>query len=228
MANVNSLKPLIYINRYSGVIMAKIGFKYALLFLVCSLIFFIFGRMISYFLGWIFFVLMGFCFYFFRDPKRKITVDENLILSPADGTILEISNVDEPLVVKGKAKIVKIFLSVFNVHLQRAPVLGKISFIDKEGTKYLPANHPDASVKNVQNLVGINGKIPVLVKQIAGIIARKCDLWVKLDQDVVQGEKIGIIHFGSQVDIYFPENIKLNVAVGDKVIAGITVLAGKL
>ncbi|PKM92617.1 MAG: phosphatidylserine decarboxylase family protein [Elusimicrobia bacterium HGW-Elusimicrobia-4] len=206
--------------------MAKIGFNYVLLFLIFSLIFFISGGLLNYIFGVVFFLLMSFCFYFFRDPIRKIIVDENVILSPADGTVFEISDVDEPLVIKGRAKIVKIFLSVFNVHLQRTPVSGKISFINKEGTKYLPANHPDACVKNVQNLIGIkNGQMSILVKQIAGIIAQRCDLWIKLNQDVVQGEKIGIIHFGSQVDIYFPENIKLKVAVGDKVTAGITVIA---
>jgi phosphatidylserine decarboxylase len=183
---------------------------------------------LNYIFGGVFFLLLCFCFYFFRDPIRIITADENVILSPADGTVFEISDVDEPLVIKGRAKIVKIFLSVFNVHLQRAPISGKISYINKEGTKYLPANHPDACVKNVQNLIGIkNGQMSILVKQIAGIIAQRCDLWVKLNQDVVQGEKIGIIHFGSQVDIYFPEKIKLNVSVGNKVTAGITVI-GKI
>ncbi|MFA5780433.1 MAG: phosphatidylserine decarboxylase [Elusimicrobiota bacterium] len=208
--------------------MAKTGFNYVLLFLVFSLIFFISGGLLNYIFGVVFFLLMCFCFYFFRDPVRAIPADENIILSPADGTIFEISDIDEPLVIKGRAKIVKIFLSVFNVHLQRAPISGKISYVNKEGTKYLPANHPDACVKNVQNLIGIkNEQMYILVKQIAGIIAQRCDLWVKLNQDVVQGEKIGIIHFGSQVDIYFPEKIKLNVAVGDKVTAGITVIAGR-
>jgi phosphatidylserine decarboxylase len=208
--------------------MVKTGFSYVLLFLVFSLIFFISGGVLNYIFGGVFFLLLCFCFYFFRDPIRIITADENVILSPADGTVFEISDIDEPLVIKGRAKIVKIFLSVFNVHLQRAPISGKISYINKEGTKYLPANHPDACVKNVQNLIGIkNGQMSILVKQIAGIIAQRCDLWVKLNQDVVQGEKIGIIHFGSQVDIYFPEKIKLNVAVGDKVTAGITVI-GKI
>ncbi|MBI5573883.1 MAG: phosphatidylserine decarboxylase family protein [Elusimicrobia bacterium] len=206
--------------------MAKIGFRYIFLFLISSLIFFISGGPLNYIFSAVFFLLICFCFYFFRDPVRIITADDNVILSPADGTVFEISNVDEPLIIKGRAKIVKIFLSVFNVHLQRASISGKITFISKEGTKYLPANHPDAAVKNVQNLIGIeNGQMSVLIKQIAGIIAQRCDLWVKLNQDVVQGEKIGIIHFGSQVDIYFQEKIKLNVAVGDKVTAGITVIA---
>ena len=205
--------------------MVKTGFSYVLLFLVFSLIFFISGGLLNNIFGAVFFLLMCFCFYFFRDPYRKITIDENVILSPADGTVFEISDIDEPLVIKGKAKIVKIFLSVFNVHLQRTPISGKISFINKDGTKYLPANHPDAAVKNVQNLIGIeNGQISILVKQIAGIIAQRCDLWIKLNQNVAQGEKIGLIHFGSQVDIYFPEKIKLNIAVGDKVAAGITVI----
>lgn len=208
--------------------MAKTGFRYALLFLVFTLIFLITGGLLNYIFGGVFFLLMCFCFYFFRDPERKINADENVILSPADGTVFEVSDADEPLVIKGRAKIIKIFLSVFNVHLQRAPVAGQISFISREGTKYLPANHPDAAVKNVQNLVGISGKTPVLVKQIAGIIAQRCDLWVELNGGVSQGEKIGLIHFGSQVDIYFPADVKVNVAIGDKVTAGITVMGTRV
>jgi len=210
--------------------MARTGFGYILLFLVFSLIFFVSGGLLGYIFGAIFFVSTCFCVYFFRDPGRDIVIDENILLSPADGTVFEISETDEPQVIKGRARVVKIFLSVFNVHLQRTPVSGKVTFIDKGGTKYLPANHLDAAAQNVQNLVGINGGgsnagIPVLIKQIAGIIARKCVLWVKLNQEVVQGDKIGIIHFGSQVDIYFPENMRLKISVGDKVTAGISVIA---
>jgi len=93
----------------------------------------------------------------------------------------------------------------------------KLIYRKSERVLVLPANHKDASEKNRQNLVGINGKNQVLVKQVAGIIARKCDLWVKLNQSVSQGDKIGIIHFGSQVDIYLPKNISINVSIGDKV-----------
>ncbi|MDD5687190.1 MAG: phosphatidylserine decarboxylase [Elusimicrobia bacterium] len=207
--------------------MAKIGFSYIISLFIFSLIFFVSRGIFSYFsyiLSAIFFVLALFCFYFFRDPVRNIKFDENNILSPADGTVFEISNVEEPLFIKGKAKIVKIFLSVFNVHLQRTPVSGDIKFIHKQYGEYLPANHIEASVKNRQNVVGIEGKTKILIRQIAGIVARKCDLWVKLNQPVKQGDKIGIIHFGSQVDIYFPENVSVNVSIGDKVVGGITVI----
>ncbi|MBN1384304.1 MAG: phosphatidylserine decarboxylase family protein [Elusimicrobia bacterium] len=206
--------------------MAKIGFKYISLFLGLALVFFFYGGGISgYIIGGLFFLLTLFCLYFFRDPVRNVRIDENKILSPADGTIFEISDVDEPLFIKGRTKVIKIFLSVLNVHLQRSPIAGDIKFIQTQEGLVLPANHKDASEKNQQNLVGIiNGKTQILIRQIAGIIAQKCDLWIQLNQKVEQGDKLGIIHFGSQVDIYFPSNIKVNVEVGQKVVGGITVL----
>jgi phosphatidylserine decarboxylase len=204
--------------------MAKIGFNYIVIFFVIALLLFFLGGIFGYVLGSIFFLLMFFSFYFFRDPVRNIKIDENKILSPADGTVFEISEVEEPLFIKGKAKIVKIFLSVMNVHLQRTPISGNVKFVQKQDGLFLPANHEDASVKNQQNLVGIEGRTRILIRQIAGIIARRCNLWVKMDQSVKQGDKIGIIHFGSQVDIYFPQDVKVNVIVGQKVIGGITIV----
>jgi len=207
--------------------MVRVGLKYAFLFFVLFIIFLFFGLKIYfafYVLSGIFFLLFAFCFYFFRDPRRDIERDENIILSPADGTVFEISETDEPHFIKGRTKIVKIFLSVFNVHLQRAPVAGEIKFIKIQDGLVLKANHPDASEKNKQNLVGIQGKIPVLVKQIAGIIAQRCELWVKTDQKITQGDKIGVIHFGSQVDIYMPLYIEIKVKNGDKVAGGLTVI----
>ena len=207
--------------------MVRVGLKYAFLFFVLCVIFLFFGFKVNaafYVLSAVFFLLFVFCFYFFRDPVRNIGKDENIILSPADGTVFEISETDEPHFIKTRAKIVKIFLSVFNVHLQRAPIAGEIKFIKIQDGLVLKANHPDASEKNKQNLVGIRGKIPVLVKQIAGIIAQRCDLWVKMDQKIGQGDKIGVIHFGSQVDIYMPLDTEIKVKNGDKVAGGLTVI----
>lgn len=204
--------------------MAKIGFRYILLFFVLAFIFFVSGGILNYIFGSVFFLLTLFSFYFFRDPVRNVKIDDNKVLSPADGTIFEISEVTEPVFIKDKAKIIKIFLSVFDVHLQRTPVSGDIKFLQTQNGSFLPANHKDASVKNQQNLIGIEGKIPILIRQIAGIIARKCDLWIQLNQKVSQGDKIGIIHFGSQVDIYFSQDVKVGVSVGQKVKAGVTVI----
>ena len=207
--------------------MVKIGFKYAFLFFVPAIIFLISGFKVNsafFVLSAVFFLLFGFCFYFFRDPCREIKKDDNIILSPADGTVFEISETDEPHFIKGRARIVKIFLSVFNVHLQRSPVAGEVKFIKLQDGLILKANHPDASEKNKQNLVGIDGKIPVLVKQIAGIIAQRCELWVNMNKKIEQGDKIGVIHFGSQVDIYMPLDIEIKVKNGDKVAGGLTVI----
>ena len=207
--------------------MVTIGLKYAFLFFVLSAIFFFFGAKIDFaffILSGVFFILFAFCFYFFRDPVREIKKDENAILSPADGTVFEVSEVEEPEFMKGRVKLVKIFLSVFNVHLQRSPVAGEAKFIKIQPGLVLKANHPEASEKNRQNLIGISGKTPVLVKQIAGIIAQRCDLWVGLNQKVEQGGKIGVIHFGSQVDIYMPLDTDIKVKNGDKVAGGLTVI----
>lgn len=205
--------------------MAKTGFRYIILFFVLAFIFFACGGILNYIFGAVFFVLTLFCFYFFRDPDRTVRVDEKKILSPADGTIFEISEIEEPLFIKGKAKIIKIFLSVFNVHLQRSPVAGDVKFLRTQNGLFLPANHKNASDENQQNLIGIaGGKIQVLIRQIAGIIARKCELWVGLNQKINQGDKIGIIHFGSQVDIYIPREIEIKIKIGDKVKAGVTVI----
>jgi len=204
--------------------MAKIGFIYISFFLAISIILFIVGGLLCDVLSILLFLITLFCFYFFRDPSRNVIINENNILSPADGTVFEISEVEEPLFIKEKVKIIKIFLSVLNVHIQRAPVSGDVKYISEQKGSFLPANHVDASTKNTQNLIGFEGKSKILVKQIAGIIARKCDLWAKLNQKFNQGEKIGIIHFGSQVDIYVPNNTKINVTIGQKVKGGITIL----
>ncbi|OQA92810.1 MAG: phosphatidylserine decarboxylase [Elusimicrobia bacterium ADurb.Bin231] len=205
--------------------MAKIGLRYAFIFFVFAVVFLFIGGILNNIFGSVFIILCLFCFYFFRDPSRKILPNENHILSPGDGRVFEISVVDEPDFIKGKAKLVKIFLSVFNVHLQRSPISGKVEFIKMVPGLVLKANHPLASEKNRQNLIGIRGKFPVLVKQIAGIIAQRCDLWVEQGADVTQGDKIGIIHFGSQVDIYLPETAEIKINTGDKVVGGITVIA---
>ena len=169
----------------------------------------------------VFFVLTVFCAYFFRDPARVIPQDEKLILSPADGKILEIIEGKDP----GFAEpvwILRIFLSVFEPHLQRSPVKGRVKAIAYKKGKFLDARDPQAPFQNEQNRIEIGG---VVITQIAGLIARRIVCWVKEGQSVQAGEKIGLIRFGSQVDMVFPKNVTLRVKTGDFVTAGDTVIA---
>ncbi len=165
-------------------------------------------------------VILGvFCLYFFRDPERKPILDENVLLSPADGTVLEIADED------GK-KALRIFLSVFNVHLQRSPCKGTINKVTYIPGRFFPAMDPRAHSANEQNVFIIKSEAgEIIIKQIAGIIARRVVSWVKQGTAVEQGEKIGFIKFGSQVDILVEQNVELMVKLGEKVIAGETVIA---
>ena len=186
-----------------------------------------------------------FTLYFFRDPYRKIPDGNNLILSPADGTIIEISDVNEDTFIKEPSVKVAIFLSVFNVHINRAPCDGKIALLDYRKGKFLVASEPEASRQNERNSIGIlapnsprelgvakedNYSTPhfkVLVRQIAGIIAQRivCDL--EMNQQVKKGQRIGMIKFGSRTEVYIPKNKleRLEVKINDKVKGAETVLA---
>ncbi|MDR2351484.1 MAG: phosphatidylserine decarboxylase [Endomicrobium sp.] len=160
-----------------------------------------------------------FCLYFFRDPKIEITQGENLILSPCNGTVLEVSE-------NKTEKVVRVFLSVLDVHLQRAPIAGKVLSVEYKPGKFLKAMESEAHIVNEQNVITIeneNGKY--LVKQIAGILARRCVSWVKPGDILKLGDKIGIIKFSSQVDLHMPKNVEVKVKKGNKVVSGVTIFA---
>lgn len=173
------------------------------------------------------FLAAGYCAYFFRDPVRTIPTGEKLLLSPADGKILEVAEVQE----NGAAvRLVRIFLSVFDPHLQRAPLPGVVKGIRYTKGKFLDARHPKAHFENEQNRVEIlaqvgNKKFPISVTQIAGLIARRIVCWVNEGQVLKAGQQYGLIRFGSQVDLTFPLSFEVKVKVGDRVEAGATVLA---
>jgi phosphatidylserine decarboxylase len=175
----------------------------------------------------LFFLATAFCAYFFRDPARVIPVGLKLVLAPADGKILEIIEGQDPIVT-GPVWIVRIFLSVFEPHLQRSPVAGKIRAIEYKTGKFLDARDPQAPFENEQNrieIISAAGTHRYVVTQIAGMIARRIVCWVKVGQDVQAGEKIGLIRFGSQVDVVMPKALNLKVKAGDFVTAGDTILA---
>ena len=160
-----------------------------------------------------------FCVYFFRDPKIEITQGEGLILSPCNGTVLEVSENETE-------KVIRVFLSVFDVHLQRSPIAGKVIAVEYKPGKFLKAMEPEAHIVNEQNHIVIeNENGTYIVKQIAGILARRCVAWVKPGDVLKTGDKIGVIKFSSQVDLHMPKNAEIKVKQGDKVVSGITVFA---
>ena len=173
-----------------------------------------------------FFLGLGFLFVtcFFRDPERHIPNEPNVIVSPADGKITEIITEKEPI--NGElCKRVTIFLSVFNVHVNRVPIAGTIDEIRYNPGKFLAAFNPKASMDNEQNIILINnGKTHVFVKQIAGLIARRIVCWPKKGDYYESGQRYGLIRFGSRVDILLPETTKLSVTCGDRVSGGKSII----
>ena len=171
-------------------------------------------------------ILPGFVAYFFRDPRRLIPADDNLLVSPADGKIIEVSEVEETRYLKRRAKKIVIFLSIFNVHINRVPCSGEIREVNYHPGKFLIGFHEKASLDNEQNGVVLrtNGKELAFV-QIAGFIARRIVCYLKKGQTVKRGERFGLIRFGSRMDLYLPLDLKIAVKVGDRVTGGESILA---
>ena len=164
--------------------------------------------------------------YFFRDPERTGERGEHLVISPADGKVVQIAEVDEPAFLKEKAVRISIFMNVFNVHVNRYPVSGIVRYVQYNPGKFLNAAEDKASLENEQSSVGIEaGSNGVLVRQIAGLIARRIVTYSANGQHVQQGDRMGIIRFGSRVDVFLPTTAKPRVKVGDITFAGVTVLA---
>jgi len=164
-------------------------------------------------------------FYFFRDPDRTPPMGEDIIVSPADGTVIRIEPVDEESFVASKAVQVSIFLSIFNVHVNRLPLSGIVKRVDYMKGRFLPAFNHKASIQNEQTIIGIENKqCKIVFKQIAGLLARRIVCNLKEGQSVVKGARFGIIKFGSRVDMIVPKNVRLQVTRGDKVKAGETII----
>jgi len=194
---------------------AKEGHLYILILAGLGLIALLFGFI---WVGVVFLIFAGFVIFFFRDPERNFVVKGREILSPADGTIVSIRKDD------GQDTI-SIFLSVFNVHVNRAPVGGKITAIQYSKGKFLAAFDQRASRENERNSITIDhdGK-PLRFVQIAGLIARRIICWRREGEILSAGERIGLIKFGSRVDVFFPPGSTVRAKMGDKVKAGETVL----
>ncbi len=171
----------------------------------------------------IFLILLIFIFYFFRDPERVVPLGDDILVSPADGLITNISEYKE-----GKKSYTKvsIFLSVFNVHIQRLPLSGQITKIDYIEGKFINATFNKASEENERlRLTLKSGSNVIYITQIAGLIARRIICYLKTNERVNQGERYGIIKFGSRVDIEFPNSYNLMVSIGQQCIGGETIIA---
>lgn len=172
--------------------------------------------------------LMAFTLYFFRDPLRKLPpgYNDNEIISPADGKVMMIEEIDDNVYLNSKAKMIGIFLSPLNVHVNRVPVTGTVGYYQYIKGDYIVAFDHKSSERNERTVIGIDtGKFKVMFKQIAGFVARRivCDL--RVNDEIDAGDTFGMIMFGSRVDIIFPENSVVKVSVNQKVTGGETVLA---
>jgi len=164
--------------------------------------------------------------YFFRDPERSGERGPNLVVAPADGKLIMITEVDEPAFIGGRATRLSIFMNVFNVHVNRYPVDGTVRYVHYNPGKFLNAAAEKSSLENEQSSVGIqSGSYRILVRQIAGLIARRIVTYSKSGQSVKQGDRMGLIRFGSRVDVFLPTDAKLRVQLGTLTTAGTTVLA---
>jgi phosphatidylserine decarboxylase len=202
------------------------GWKFVPVFAVVTLILFWMWEP----LGWIGVILTIWCYYFFRDPKRAVPENAGLLVSPADGVVSLIERAvppeglgfgPEPLV------RVSVFMSVFNCHVNRAPIAGRVTAVVYRPGKFFNASLDKASEENERNALAIempDGR-SIAVVQIAGLIARRILCWSKPGDRLATGERFGLIRFGSRLDVYLPEGVHPQVALGQTMVAGETVIA---
>ena len=206
--------------------MHREGIKFILIFSVISLIlFFIYIP-----LGWVGISLTIWCYYFFRDPKRTIPVRDGLLVSPADGVISLIEKTMPPPdldIEKEELTRISVFMNVFNCHVNRSPIAGKVMEINYRPGKFFNASLDKASVDNERNSLVL--QIPdgrqIVVVQIAGLVARRIVSFVKPKQTLRIGQRFGLIRFGSRVDIYLPTGVQPLVCIGQIMVSGETVIA---
>lgn len=171
----------------------------------------------------------AFTLYFFRDPDARVPMGAGQVVSPGHGKVDVIDVVHEPRFMQGECRRVSIFLSVFDVHVQNAPVTGRVTYFKYTEGKFLNALKTESAAHNENILVGITAADPagekVGVRLITGLIARRLVPWIELDEEIQRGERISLIQFGSRVDVYLPMHATINVKLGDRAVGGETVLA---
>jgi phosphatidylserine decarboxylase len=168
-------------------------------------------------------LLACFFFWFFRDPKRQVPVEAGLVVSPADGKITEVARIQTA---GGERIRLSIFLSVFDVHVNRSPIAGTVREVKYQKGKYLNALNPQSAEKNEQNLVTVQGdEFDVSFKQIAGLLARRIVFRFRVGDFVERGQRVGLIKFGSRVDVVLPGHAHVRVVLGERVKGGASILA---
>jgi phosphatidylserine decarboxylase len=196
--------------------MARDAYKFCIPVLILCLLFFISSHPV---LALICFVLASFICYFFRNPKREIPQGKNLVVSPADGKVVKILQLPDG------TKTISIFLNIFNVHVNRTPISGRLENFEYKRGKFKVAFDEEASKVNEQNILTISGEeATVVVRQIAGLIARRVICWKKQGESLERGELIGLIRFGSRVDVTVPERVRIQIKIGDRVRGGSSIL----
>lgn len=169
--------------------------------------------------------LLLFVAWFFRDPERPITAEDLAVVSPADGRVMFVREVEEPRFMGGKAIMISIFLSVFDVHVNRSPVAGKVTYKEYVPGRFLAAWDETVGEVNERSYIGIEGpKYRVLVSQVAGLIARRIFTWPSVGSTLARGERFGLIRFGSCTQVWLPVGSLLLVKPGDRVAGGETVI----
>jgi phosphatidylserine decarboxylase len=192
------------------------------------------GSVIAFLAGtlivlWVLFAL--FTLYFFRDPTPRVPLEPGLYVAPAHGRVDLIDETEEPRFLGGRCRRVSIFLSVFDVHVQQAPVAGRVVFLRHTPGQYLNAIRADNAAHNENVLLGLESlEQPgekIAVRLIAGLIARRIEPWVTPGEEVARGERISLIRFGSRVELLLPLSVTLRVQPGDRVVGGQTVVASR-
>jgi phosphatidylserine decarboxylase len=208
--------------------LATILLTFAVLALLNGAVFYFFGHMplLCRIVAAFSLVLFLFIISFFRIPAREMKLDESLVIAPCDGKVVVIEETYEPEYFKDKRLQVSIFMSPANVHVNRNPISGQVKLSQYHSGKYLVAWHPKSSTENERHTVVIgNGKADILVRQIAGALARRIVNYLKPGMQVVQNEELGFIKFGSRVDLYLPVGTQVNVQLEQVVKGGQTVIA---
>jgi phosphatidylserine decarboxylase len=179
------------------------------------------------FCAWVVFAL--FCLWFFRDPNPNVPAGADVIVAPAHGKVDVIDETTEPEFAGGACKRISIFLSVIEVHVQRAPVAGKVAHLKHTSGEFLSALKSESAARNENVLIGFESSErpgeKIAVRLIAGVLARRIVPWIAMGDEVARGERISLIQFGSRVDIYLPAAVQIQVKLGDKVRGGETVIA---
>jgi phosphatidylserine decarboxylase len=175
---------------------------------------------------WFFLLLLLCTVAFFRDPERQVPSDPSVIVAPADGRVMDIVELDETEVLKGKTRRVGIFLSIFDVHTNRAPIDGRIVYRQRRPGLFLDARRADCSEKNESITWAFeNPRVTIVARQITGAIARRIVAWANLGDELRKGDRFGMIRFGSRTELYLPLSATVLVKVGEHVAGGATPIA---